>query len=218
MPDTPEPPILLLTRPLAGSRRFAAQAAGLGLRCVISPLMRIEPVAHDSARLAAAKGLVFTSEHAIAAAGPGRGRPALCVGDRTAAVARAAGYDVTEGPGDAVGLAPLARGLVGEGWLHPGGRHLAAELGVPAMVVYDQLPAPPDDAARAALTGTAPVLLPLFSPRSARIAGDAVAALAAGGTPLAPLLLAAISPAAARAWTGPVPRALRVAGRPSAGS
>ncbi len=60
--------------------------------------MRIVPVAHDAAVLARAAGLVFTSVHAVPAAGPGRGRPAFCVGPATAAAARAAGFDVTQGP------------------------------------------------------------------------------------------------------------------------
>lgn len=192
-------PVLLLTRPEDASRRFAAAVADLGLRVVISPVLRIVPVAHDAARLAAASGLVLTSVNALAAAGPGRGRPAICVGPATAQAARAAGYRVTEGPGDAERMLPLLQDL-GPGWLHPHGAHVAKVLPVPGMVVYDQQPLALNDQARAALAGPAPVLVPLFSPRSARVLADQL------GQPRAPIWLAPISAAANRAWDAPAAR------------
>ncbi|TGN43606.1 uroporphyrinogen-III synthase, partial [Paracoccus liaowanqingii] len=72
MPPDCRPP-LLLTRPLSDSQRFAARMDGWP--AVISPILRIVAVDHDPAALHAAAGLVFTSAHAVAAAGPGRGRP-----------------------------------------------------------------------------------------------------------------------------------------------
>ena len=81
-------PVLLLTRPWADSQRFAAMLPEW--RAVISPILRIVAVEHDGAPLHDAPGLVFTSAHAVASAGPGRGRLALCVGGHTARVARAA--------------------------------------------------------------------------------------------------------------------------------
>ncbi|RDW11747.1 uroporphyrinogen-III synthase [Paracoccus thiocyanatus] len=207
MPPNPTP-ILLLTRPEPASRRFAADLAHLDLEVLISPVLRIVPVAHDAARLAAARGLVFTSINAVPAAGAGRGRPAICVGPATAEAARAAGFDATEGPGDAARMMPMLDGL-GQGWLHPHGAHVAKALPVPDMVVYDQLPEPLDAAARAALAGTAPVILPLFSPRSAHI----LSGQSAGAR--APLWLAPISPAARDAWQGPAAR-LAVAPTPDA--
>ncbi len=186
-------PLLLLTRPEPAARRFAAGVAHLGLPVVISPVLTILPVAHDADRLAGARGLVFTSVHAVPAAGPGGGRPAICVGPATAEAARAAGFRVTEGPGDAARMLPLLDGL-GAGWLHPHGTHVAKVLPVPGMVVYDQLPQPLTAEARAALAGRAPVILPLFSPRSARVLADQ----AEGAR--APLWLAPISAAARAAW------------------
>lgn len=196
-------PLLLLTRPEPASGRFADQAAGLGLRVVISPVLRIVPIAHDAARLHAAEALVFTSENAVPIAGPGRGRAALCVGPRTAEVAQAAGYQAVAGPGDAERLMPMLRDL-GPGWLHPHGVHVAKVLPVAGMAVYDQLPAAPSAAALAALTGAEPVLLPLFSPRSARLMSEVVAGLPPKD--LAPLWLAPISAAAAQAWQAPFAR------------
>jgi uroporphyrinogen-III synthase len=173
-PAPPHPaPVVLITRPEAAARRFAEEIAPLGLSSVIAPLQRIVPVAHDAQALRDAAGLVFTSENGVAFAGPGKGRPAWCVGPRTALRAREAGYDVREGPGDAAGLLPLLDGL-GPGWLHPHGAHVAARLPVPGIVVYDQQPLPLSAEAAALLRGAAPVILPLFSPRSARLAGVAV--------------------------------------------
>ncbi len=193
------PPTVLLTRPKPASLRFAASLSDLAVEVVISPILRIVPVAHDGDRLSQARGLVFTSAHAVAAAGAGRGRPAICVGPATASAARDAGFAVTEGPGDAAGMMPLLAGL-GPGWLHPHGAHVARVLPVPGMVVYDQLAQPLNDAARALLDTDAPVVLPLFSPRSARLLADAAR------TARAPLWLAPISPAAAAAWHAPFAR------------
>lgn len=200
MPDTR--PVVLVTRPQPAADRLAVRLRAEGLPVLVAPLMRIVPVAHDAAALARAPGLVFTSAHAVTSAGPGGGRPAICVGPATARAAEAAGFRVTTGPGDAVGMLPLLEGL--EGWLHPHGAHVAATLPVPGMVVYDQQALPLPDAARALLDGVAPVIVPVFSPRSARLAA------AATDGARAPLRVAAISAAAARAWGRP-PTALAVA-------
>ncbi|WP_207103075.1 uroporphyrinogen-III synthase, partial [Paracoccus shandongensis] len=163
-------PVLLLTRPQADSQRFAAMLPEW--RAVISPILRIVAVDHDGAALRDAPGLVFTSAHAVGAAGPGRGRLALCVGGHTAQAARKAGFAVQVGNGFAESLLPLIRDA-GVPLVHPHGRHLARELPVPGMVVYDQKALPLGDEARAVLAGDAPVVLPLFSPRSARLVAEA---------------------------------------------
>lgn len=202
------PPCLLLTRPQAASTRFATQLAHLGLKVVISPILRIAPMPHDAAALAQAVGLVFTSVNAVPAAGPGQGRPAICVGPATAQAARDAGFKVTEGPGDAARMMPLLTGL-GAGWLHPHGAHLAAQLPVPGMVVYDQVAQPLTSEARGVLMGDAAVIVPLFSPRSARLISDAARAASA------PLWIAPISPAAAESCSLAVAR-VALAPRPDA--
>jgi len=202
------PPTILLTRPAESARRFAAELAALDLPVVISPIIEIVPVAHDGDAAAVAQGLVFTSAHAVPSAGAGRGRPAICVGPATAAAARAAGFRVTEGPGDAAGMMPMLADL-GPGWLHLRGRHIARELPVPGLVVYDQRPVPLSGQALELLAGTGPVILPLFSPRSARLLAAAVAEARA------PLWLVAISPAARDAWGGKAAR-IEVAPSPDA--
>lgn len=201
-------PLLLLTRPEPASRRFAVQAAHLGLRVVISPVLQITPVPHDAQRLADAKALVFTSENAVPFAGPGRGRRAICVGPHTAAIAVAAGFDAIAGPGDAIRLEPMLRDL-GPDWLHPHGIHIARAMPVPGMAVYDQLPVPLNAAALAALAGHQPVVLPLFSPRSARILSEQAAQARA------PLWVVPISQAASDAWRAGAAR-LSIAPTPDA--
>lgn len=94
--------------------------------------------------------------------------------------------------------------------VHPHGRHLARALPVEGMVVYDQTAVPPSAEALGVLAGSAPVILPLFSPRSARLA----AAAAAGAR--APLLPVAISAAAAHAWGAARAEPTRLALRPDA--
>lgn len=203
-------PVLLLTRPEVASRRFAADCAGLGLRIVIAPLQRIVPVAHDADALARAEGLVFTSPVAVPFAGPGRGRVAICVGPRTAAAAEAAGFVAqVSTTGEAGGMLPLLAAHCGR-LVHPHGRHLARDLPVEGVVVYDQIAVPPTDEALEVLAGQLPVVLPLFSPRSARLAAQA----AAGAR--APLRPVAISAAAAAAWAETRPEPARLAMRPDA--
>ena len=131
------------------------------------------------------RAMIFTSETAAEMAGtmkeagvarfPAR---AFCVGPRTAQVAKAAGF-VPIGVGDnaedllalilAAPLAPL---------LHLRGREVRGDLakrlsasGVPTTdaVVYAQEKQPLTTQAMALLWGDQPILLPLFSPRSAEI-------------------------------------------------
>ncbi|WP_415639335.1 uroporphyrinogen-III synthase, partial [Paracoccus nototheniae] len=135
--------------------------------------------------------------------------PALCVGGATADVARAAGFDVREGAGTADSLLPLIAASPVP-LIHPQGRHVARALPVPGMVVYDQVPMPLNGAARDLLAGKGPVILPVFSPRSAKVLGQAVLGARA------PVWLVAISGAARAAWTGPAPARCTLAGQPTA--
>ncbi|MBM3605091.1 MAG: uroporphyrinogen-III synthase [Alphaproteobacteria bacterium] len=196
MPTDPRPS-LLLTRTRDDSLRFAARFPDWPV--VVAPILRIVPVAHDGARLEEAPGLVFTSAHAVGAAGPGRRRLAICVGGRTAEAACAAGFTVRQGNGFAQSLLPMiAEAQVP--LIHPHGLHLAQRLPVPGMVVYAQEAQPLDDRARALLEAPGPVILPVFSPRSARLVAQEVTEARA------PLWLVAISAAARAAWHRPAAR------------
>jgi len=222
---TPTDITLLLTRPRPAALRFAAEleaATGPFAATVISPLLDIVPdgrfpgIPGDAA-------LVFTSENAVAIAASRlapAGRRAWCVGTRTAEAAQAAGFDAVVAGGDADALVALllAERPTGE-IVHLAGAHQRGDLaerlaagGLTARraVIYDQAPVLPTAEALAALAGPRPVLLPLFSPRSAALASD----MAEGAG--AALLLAALSPAVARGWAGPAPAAAETAERPDA--
>jgi uroporphyrinogen-III synthase len=128
------------------------------------------------------------------------------VGDRTAEAAAAAGLLPRSAAGDADTLLALLTEAAPEGpGLYLRGRHAASDLeaelsqaGIDthSVIAYDQLPRPLTHEARAALHGSTPVILPVFSPRSARL----LAAEAEGAT--APLDLIPISANAAAAWKG----------------
>lgn len=217
-------PVLLLTRPEPAARRFlddlsAALGAGAGVpRAVLAPLMAIDAVAAPLPEGVA--GLVLTSANALDHVPPGlpRGLPAWCVGDRTAAAARAAGFAAISAGGDAEALIRLILGQRPRGpLLHLRGEHARGEVaarlsaaGLPCAeaVVYRQHPLPLGPAARAVLAGGAPVVAPLFSPRTASL-------LAEEGPFQAPLHLVAISAAAAARAAGLKPRTLAVAAEPT---
>lgn len=197
-------PILLITRPRAAAERFLAgcrEAHDRPLDGLVAPIMEIAPlpaaIAWD-----AFDALVLTSSHALCDRDPPAGMRAWCVGDGTAEAARAKGLHATSAAGDAGALVDaLRRGDPGR-CLHLRGRHgadIAARLrahGIAAeeRIVYDQVARPLSKAALAALAGDRRVVLPLFSPRSARLLAERI------GTPGAPLHPVAISPAAAASW------------------
>lgn len=210
---------VLLTRPAAAGDRFAADlAAAFGDRIVTlsSPLIAPRFLTPDLPAGAAA--LILTSETGAEAAGRlragGAALPARawCVGDRTASAARAAGFEGISAQGDADALVALilSRGERGP-LLHLHGREtrgdVAARLaaaGVTAtgVAVYAQEAQPLSPAARAALDGAGPVIVPLFSPRTAEL-------FAATAPHRAALWLAALSPAVAAA-VADLPAARRV--------
>lgn len=189
-------------------------AANLSLegRVVVSPLAEMRALLPE---LPDADCVIFTSQNAVRALG-GRvpARRAWCVGDRTAEVAAAAGFDARSASGDADALVTAM--IAGERGrcLHLRGRvatgDVAARLnaaGIPCAeaVVYEMRDLPPTPEALALLRGDVPVIVPLFSPAGAR----RVAAIPA----TAPLRLACLSPAvAAAAPEGEV----RIAAEPNA--
>lgn len=223
-------PTVLLTRPAAAAERFARalQARyGPDLAVVVSPLLAprfLDPGPQDRAALAAAAGLVFTSETGVAGyarISADATRPAWCVGPRTAEAARAIGLRAAVSGGDAgalladlVALRPagplvLLRGVHAAGDL--GARLQAAGLDLREIVLYEQAAQPLSARAQALLVGAkqASVLAPVFSPRSAALLARALP----GDGARACLLVAAISEAAA-APLRPAARALAVAPTP----
>ncbi|MDP1669082.1 uroporphyrinogen-III synthase [Phaeovulum sp.] len=203
MPDSR--PTLLLTRPIAQSRRFAAAFAarfGEDWPVLIAPMQQIVALAPAVPQ---AREVIFTSENAVVplqALSPAAGRRAWCVGARTAAAAAQTGFAPVAGPGDAAALAKaiLAARPTGPLLLARGAHQafdIAAKLNAAGIEtfsaqVYAQEARPLSAGGLALLAGMTPVLVPLFSPRSARLFAEAAANAGA------PLRIAAISPATAR--------------------
>lgn len=198
---------VLITRPAAQAARFAVQ---LGAECpqarpILAPMMEVEylPVALPQGPWQA---LILTSETGAEVAGKLAKKSlslpnlALCVGDRTARMAARAGFDTFSAQGAAEDLLALILSRPERDflWLH--GEDIAFDFpaalaakgrrcnGVP---VYRQraLPLPPQ--ALAALSSPGPLILPVFSPRSARLLAAVLPPDAA-----ADLLPVAISPRA----------------------
>ncbi|WP_172982775.1 uroporphyrinogen-III synthase [Roseovarius bejariae] len=127
--------------------------------------------------------LIFTSRHGVEAFAQLTDRrdiPAYAVGEATGQAARDIGLTVTVGEGDAE---RLIKQIVADKpnlpCLHLRGEHVAAPLAetltsagleTHEAVIYLQRPCPLSDEAQRLLQKPDPVILPLFSPRSARLA------------------------------------------------
>lgn len=213
-------PTILLTRPLAQSQRFADQIGG----ALISPLMRPEFLSPPlpSGDFTA---IVLTSETGveaagrISAAGTALPKQAFCVGNRTAAAARAVGFEASSAVGAAhdllayiIAAAPVGRLLLLKGQDSVGDleqRLISAGIETVSQVTYRQIAQYLTDEAIAVLQETHPVILPIFSPRSAKLLADELRRIAAK----APIWLAALSPTVAEAFDFPTVFA-EIAARP----
>ncbi|WP_371156637.1 uroporphyrinogen-III synthase [Jannaschia sp. 2305UL9-9] len=167
---------MLLTRPAAASAELADCLTRQGIEVVTSPLLRIR---HADSLPDLADGLIFTSPNGVAAyrglAGPA-GLPVWCVGPRTSAAATAAGLRlrgtapdaaalVQAIPSDAPALVHL-RGAVQRIDLAAGLR--TRGLRATDAVIYHQDALPLSQAALSLLR-RGPVLVPLYSPRTAAL-------------------------------------------------
>jgi uroporphyrinogen-III synthase len=170
---------LLLTRPLEQATAFAQRFRNSGLKTCISPLLEIIFCA-DLPDITPYRSLIFTSTNGVRAFAPlarGCNLPSFTVGQMTADRALAAGL-----PAQMLGLdvAELTTALQDKTpetpCLHLCGAitkgNLAANLtrsGIPtdAAIVYHQRPLPLSPAAQELLRGRGPIIVPLFSPRSA---------------------------------------------------
>jgi uroporphyrinogen-III synthase len=180
---------VLLTRPLAEGRAFAAALTGrFGPRVkpILAPLMAVRHLAPPPPPGPFA-GVIFTSAAAVEAAARIEGdlpREAWCVGGRTAGRATAAGFRARSADGDADALvaAILADPPKGR-LLHLRGqdtrgdvaeRLVSAGLETVSLVVYQQEAQSLSSDGAALLAAEGPVILPLFSPRSAVLLGAAL--------------------------------------------
>jgi uroporphyrinogen-III synthase len=218
-------PVLLLTRPEAQSRAFAAKLAEVPHEAVIAPVSRIVPLDWDRGLAAGVGGVLLTSANAVPAVAHLAPLPAWCVGGATARAAARAGFAAHAAGGDAVALiAELAAARPAGPLLHAHGWHLSRDLAealaplgleVRAAAVYAAEPVAWPEGLLQGLKGRR-IVAPAFSPRAA-------AELAARLTdPPAGLRVVAISPAAAarlspalaaRAVVAPHPEAMAEAVR-----
>lgn len=185
---------LIVLRPEPGAGVSMARARAAGVDAIAVPLFALEPVAWQPPSIEGYQALLLTSANAVTLAGPELAAlaslPAWCVGEATAAAARAVG--LTVGRVGAAGVQALvdAGGAVRLLWL--GGEDRTAVQApdggrIDAIAVYRAAPLPVDPLA---LQGPAVVLV--HSTRAAqRIAGIAPQRAA--------LRLVAISPAVAAA-------------------
>lgn len=174
---------LLMTRPRGASDRFLAQLPN-GLRrrfrIVESPLIRIVPC-EGQIDTGQARGIIFTSSHAVDACVSGQvdtGLPCFCVGQATTKAARFAGWPAKYMGSTAEEL--IAKMLVlrpETPLVHLAGVHIRTNIaevltasGLPtrSVTVYDQRLEPLESEAEKVLQGDKPVIAPLFSPRTAR--------------------------------------------------
>lgn len=220
-------PPLLLTRPQAQSLRFAGlcrDRLGGDVPIVVSPILTIR-FRDDAVDLDGFAGVIATSGNgieALARLGDLTGIIAYCVGNRTADLARSHGMNAVSAQGDVGDLIALVRKAAPTGLLlHVRGEVARADIAGPletvgvkvqSTVLYDQVAVDLTEAARALLQRHDPVVLPIFSPRSADLLSGACK------NARTPLRIAALSPAVADAWHGPAPETLKIAKKPDANS
>jgi uroporphyrinogen-III synthase len=216
---------LLLTRPRPQSARFARQVrSGLDLppHVTIAPL--IKPVfLHPTLPTASFQAVIFTSETGVAASASYTSLPkrAYCVGDQTARAARRAGFAAQSSAGDAEALLRmLMQGPPHGPLLHICGVDTRGDIserlnfaGVETHVAiaYQQVATALTPAAVRLLSGGDPVVIPLFSPRTAQLF-----AAAAEPTATVPLYITAFSAAVAQALGGLRIAGLEIAPQPTA--
>ena len=209
---------ILLTRPLRESRALARRLRAAGHSVRLAPMLEIRPLGDARIATKDVAALVFTSANGVRFGAPrleSRDLPAWCVGPRTAAAARRAGFTpVIDAAGDAAALAdriiadrePAAGTL-----LHLAGRDHRAELAarlraagfhLRTEIVYEARPAAalPRHVSAALKSGDIDLVL-LYSPRSAARFSRLLRA-AVGADAIARLRIAALSAAVAEAAGG----------------
>ena len=173
-------PTLLLTRPQAASEAFWTEFSGhvtTQAEVLISPLINIVPTGIKP-DLSNAKGVIFSSVQGVENSGDPENIPAFCIGPNTTQAALSKGWnaEMSGESADALVLnlkqkrptAPLVhiagvhrRGFVARRLTDTG-------LQTTECSVYDQQLAPLSQAAQTVIGGDGTVIVPLFSPRTAR--------------------------------------------------
>jgi uroporphyrinogen-III synthase len=186
-PTNPNLPGLLVTRPDPAGEEFVHSLSAelrAGLQIVISPLLELETLI-DDLDLGTAKGVIFTSKAAVRALrgiAPAIRPPAYCVGQATCDAATELGWSAQRVGQDAESLiSGLLATRPDAPLLHIRGRHARGDIamhlrqaGLPCedVIAYDQKLLPLTEAARALLVSDREIIVPLFSPRTARQFAD----------------------------------------------
>ena len=176
-----------MTRPRAAAEKFAAglpEWITAAFPPVHAPLMQIVPI-EDMPNVSGYRGLIFTSANGAAQAArliTDRSLPVWCVGPATARAAQSLGWQAEMRGEDAVALtASLLADPPSGPLLHLRGRHVTGDLAgdltkgglrCDEQAIYDQLLLDLTPQAIDLLTGSGEVIVPLFSPRSARQFAD----------------------------------------------
>lgn len=179
--------VLLMTRPHTAARRFLAMlpAALISeLDVILSPLISIQTLEQEI-KLNINEAVIFTSANGVLAAAEtlsGVENPAFCLGERTTQKATEAGWNAKFCGKTADDLvASLMRRRPSNGLLHLRGQYsrgniadrlTVAGLSCREQVIYDQPLRPLTNEALSALAVSSNVVVPLFSPRTARQFAD----------------------------------------------
>ena len=173
--------MILLTRPQSGSERFCAilRKHIPEAEILISPLIDIEYICPPP-HLSYYGGVVFTSVHGVGLFknyDVPKNMPCFAVGPRTAQAASDAGFLVRTSDGDAAALVKMILSYPNLGKLiHISGEHSRGEVAkylsqngrqCEGMVVYTQTAKLLSSHVIEAVQGGGPLILPLFSPRTA---------------------------------------------------
>ena len=204
-------PVVLLTRPAVPAARFRKMLRR-GAEVIMSPVTEIEPVAFEI-DLSGYGTLIFASQHAVQSmkgvAGLS-GKRAFAVGEHTATAASELGLAVVASDRTAddmvariIAKSPAGNLLFARGVHSRGDIENCLEsagLETDSIVTYDQIEQALSAEAIEILRGERPVILPLFSPRSAELMARKSSECSAA----APLILITMSAAVLAAWDGPV--------------
>lgn len=175
---------VLITRPLRQGQAFAAAleaAFGGPVQTVISPLIETAPMVVDQ-DFADVSHVLFTSVNGVQQAGRLQvptTATAWCVGEKTAQAAQVAGFETRTagGTSEKLMLLIVAANPVGR-MIHVRGKHTTgdiighlakARITCEPVIAYDQVAIAPTQQAIDLLCGENPVIVPLFSPRTAKL-------------------------------------------------
>lgn len=176
-------PLIILTRPIDGSHEFATllRSALPDIHIAIHPLQNITCANRPDVDLDRYDGYLFTSRNGVIAGSGWTIPPRRCfvVGTKTAEAARAAGHTVVgiwQTVHDMIAALPDHAVQGKYAYLH--GRHISLDISIAALeigidvtpfIAYEQNATPLSPAALDDLSRENPLILPLFSTRSAEL-------------------------------------------------